>query len=153
MYMYNVWTCLWCPEAGKTRNWRTFMFSDFDIIISHFHLPILILNALWAFLLFLSLCFFIFNLLFLKTEVIIISVAPASFSGSTFSQICCMIPKWFWLGLANSSFCFNWEIMYAGAEVNAGLATTVDANLDPNVGKKRTTLLNIAFNLLYVLLC
>lgn len=144
---------IYCVQKqGKLETEGPACFLIFDIIISYLHLPILILNALWAFLLFLNLCFFIFNLLFLKTEVIIISVVPASFSGSTFSQICCMIPKWFWLGLANSNFCFNWEIMFAGAEVNAGLATTVDANLDPNVGKKRTTLLNIAFNLLYVIL-
>lgn len=121
-----------------------------SIVISYLHLPILILSALWAFLLFLNLCFFIFNLLFLKTEVITISVAPASLSGSTFSQICCMIPNCFWLGLAISKFCFKWKIMLVGAGVNAGLMTIVDANLDPNVGKRRTTLLNIVFGLLYV---
>lgn len=56
------------------------------------YFPILILNALCAFLLFLNLCFFIFNLLFLNTDVIIISVTLDSETGSTFSMTCSMIP-------------------------------------------------------------
>lgn len=55
-----------------------------------------------------------------------------------------MIPACLWLPIANCMFCLNEEVICVeNGVIVTVLEVIVDANLDPNVGKRRATPLNI----------
>jgi len=66
----------WCKSEDKINNLQ----ESQDSLWPLYNLPNLFFNDLWALLLFLNLCFFIFNLLFLNTESICIVLSSTSMS-------------------------------------------------------------------------